>query len=164
MKPNDLNIIDYQNVVKAFHDETDRAAAVLAGSFMESYLAKYLRSYMVDDPKVDQLFDGFGPFADFKKRIECGYAFGVINEQYRNDLNFIRKICNHFAHHPLEARFDKSPVNQWCKNLSTNKLYPLKGQEANKNNDNRSRYLVAIGLCVGTWHNSMLKRKSQKNA
>ena len=68
MKPNDLNIIDYQNVVKAFHDETDRAAAVLAGSFMESYLAKYLRSYMVDDPKVDQLFDGFGPFADFKKR------------------------------------------------------------------------------------------------
>jgi len=159
MKPIDLDIGDYHKVIEAFHGETDRASAVLAGSFIENFLAKYLRSFMTDDPEIEDLFDGFGPFADFNKRIECAYAFGLIQKHHRSDLNFIKKIRNYFAHHPLEAGFDKSPVNEWCMNLTTKDLYPLEGVEPNLKEDNRSRYIIAIGLCIGTWYNDILKRK-----
>lgn len=158
MKPVDLDIDDYHESVKAFHSETDRAAAVLAGSFIESFLAKYLRSFMVNDDEVKNLFDGFGPFSDFNQRRETAYAFGFIDGQQRNDLKYIGKVRNHFAHHPLDAGFDKQPVSDWCAQLSTKNLYPLSGQEPNANQDNRNRYLVAISICVGGWHNTMLKR------
>jgi hypothetical protein len=86
MRPTDINIGDCHKPVEAFHSETDRAAAVHAGSFIESYLAKYLRSFMIEDEKVGELFDGLAPFSDFKKRFEAAYAFGFIGEQQRNDL------------------------------------------------------------------------------
>ena len=38
MKPTEVDISDYNKVVGMFHEETDRAAAVLAGSFLESQL------------------------------------------------------------------------------------------------------------------------------
>ena len=161
MKPIDLNIEDYHEVVEAIHQESDRAAAVLGGSFIENYLAKYLQSFMIDDPDVAELFDNFGPFADYMQRYETAYAFGFISSQQRNDLKYIGKIRNHFAHHPLDAGFDKQPVSDWCSRLSTYAIYPLEGQQQNLTQDNRSRFMVGISLCVGNWHNSMLKRANK---
>jgi len=151
-------------VVEAFHGESDRAAAVFAGSFIESYLAKYLLSHMVDDPCVQDLFDGFGPFASYKQRVDSAYAFGFIQKEQRTDLTLIGKVRNHFAHHPLEAAFDKAPVSGWCTNLSTNKLYPLTEQPPDLKRDNRYRYLVAIGKSIVNWHNKMLGFKDSNYA
>ena len=100
-----------------------------AALMIEDYIGSYLRSFMVEDSEIDKLFDGFGPFADFMKRIECAYAFGFISKEHRKDLNLIRKIRNHFAHHPLDAAFDKSPIIDWCGNLSTSDIYPLEDQQ-----------------------------------
>lgn len=155
MKPIDLDLDDYHRAVEAFHNESDRAAAVLAGGFLESYLAKYLRSYMVQDESVTDLFDGFGPFADFKRRYEAAYAFGWINQNQRRDMRFVAKIRNHFAHHPLEAGFDTHPVSQWCAELSTTGI-----QAANPelHHTNRELYLLAISFCVASMHTSLLQR------
>jgi DNA-binding MltR family transcriptional regulator len=162
MKPIDLSIDDYHKAVELFHGESDRSAAVLAGSFIESYLAKYMRSFMIDDECVQNLFDGFGPFSDFYQRFEASYALGFITNQQRTDLKYIAKIRNHFAHHPLVAGFDKPPVSDFCRHLSTYDLYPLQGQETHIEHDNRYRYLVAISLCIGIWHNSMLERNDKE--
>lgn len=51
MKPIDLDIDDYHEVLTELHKESDRAAAVLGGSFVECYLAKYLKAAMVQDAK-----------------------------------------------------------------------------------------------------------------
>lgn len=163
MKVIDLNILDYQDTVRLFHSETDRAAAVLAGSFLENYIGSYLRAFMIEDSEIDKLFDGFGPFSDFMKRIECAYAFGFISKEHRSDLTFIRKIRNHFAHHPLDSAFDKSPIIDWCGNLSTKDFYPLRDQPADLIKDNRHRFLIAIGSLVIFFHNKMLELEKQKN-
>ena len=161
MKPIDLDIDKYHETIKAFHSESDRAAAVLAGSFLEHFLAKYLRSFMVADKAVLQLFDGFGPFAQFTQRFEAAYAFGWLSASQRNDIKIIIKIRNRFAHHPLETSFDKSPVSGWCADLSTK---GIQAPIAEVHHTNRQLYLISISLCIGSWHNTMLKRGSSKRS
>ena len=161
MKPTDLSIDDYYNAVKIFHDESDRAAAVLAGSLIENYLAKYLISFMIDDKKVLDLFDGFGPFASYSQRVSTAYAFGYITKEQKNDLDYIGKIRNHFAHHPHEATFDREPVCSFCQILSANTLFPLPGQQSNPISENRYRYLFAINKLIFEWDKAMLATKDR---
>ncbi|MGH8510875.1 MAG: hypothetical protein ACREU8_05700 [Gammaproteobacteria bacterium] len=59
------------------------------------------------DPKVaDDLFGAMGPLASFRQRIAVAYAFGFLSKEDYDNLNLVRRIRNHFAHHPLEASFD----------------------------------------------------------
>ena len=116
MKPTDLDIDDYHASLQSFHAESDRAAAVLAGSFIENYLAKYLKIFMVEDGST-KLFDADGPLATFNQRIRIAYAFKLISKVTRDDLFLIAKIRNHFAHHPLNTSFDTAPVSDHCRNL-----------------------------------------------
>ena len=65
MKPEPVNLLDYQNIVETYHKGSDRAAIVLAGSFVEHFLAAYLQHFMLNDDSITNLFAGFGPFASF---------------------------------------------------------------------------------------------------
>lgn len=156
MKPVDLDIDDYHAVLQEFHNESDRAAAVLGGSFVECYLAKYMRSAMVEDVK-DGVFDNNGPFSTYSQRIQGAHAFGMISATTKRDLELIGKIRNHFAHHPLRSTFDTAPVTGWCNNLSTAELFPARGASQGTGQGNRYRFVVAIGKVVEVWHNSLLK-------
>ena len=155
MKPIDLDIDNYQETVQAFHSETDRAAAVLAGSFVECFLAKYMRSVMVAEAK-NELFDNNGPFATYSQRVQASHAFGIISTSEKRDLELIGKIRNHFAHHPLNAAFNEAPVVDWCNCLSTATVFPGNGGEPDKRLDNRNRFITAVSCLVATWHNSIL--------
>lgn len=156
MKPLDLDIDDYHAVLQEFHNESDRAAAVLGGSFVESYLAKYMRSAMVEDVK-DDVFDNNGPFSTYSQRIQGAHAFGMISATTKRDLELIGKIRNRFAHHPLRSTFDTAPVTDWCNNLSTAEYMPGSGASQGTGQDNRNRFVVAIGTVVAVWNNALLK-------
>src|SRR5947208_16867313 len=73
--PEPITLNDYQSIVADYHSESDRAAIVLAGSFVEHYLANYLKHFMVQDESTKPLFSGFGPFSTFDQRISTAYAF-----------------------------------------------------------------------------------------
>lgn len=156
MKPVDLNIDDYHEVLQEFHNESDRAAAVLGGSFVECYLAKYMRSAMVEDVK-DDVFDNNGPFSTYNQRLQGAHAFGMISATTKRDLELIGKIRNRFAHHPMRSTFDTAPVTDLCNNLSTAKLIPEPGASQGTGKDNRNRFVVAISMVVADWHNALLK-------
>lgn len=155
MKPIDLGIDNYQETVKAFHSETDRAAAVLAGSFVECFLAKYMRSAMVPEAK-DELFGNNGPFATYSQRVQAAHAFGMISTSAKRDLELIGKIRNHFAHHPLNAAFNEAPVVDWCNSLSTVAVFSNTEIEQDKRLGNRNRFIVAVSCLVADWHNTLL--------
>ncbi|MBN1932531.1 MAG: hypothetical protein JW786_13090 [Desulfobacterales bacterium] len=154
MKPYNISIDDYHKTVKLFHEESDRAAAILAGSYMENYLAKFLKNHMVNDKKSSAWFDRDGPFSTFNQRIIVAYAFKLIPKNTKHDLIYISKIRNHFAHHPFEASFDKPPVIDWINNfIIYNKL------DIEKSNDSsREKYLLTISMCVYLLNNNMTKR------
>lgn len=148
---NELTLFDYNNIVESFHNESDRGAAVLAASFTECFLEKLLRSFMRDDSLIDELFIGYGPLSTFSARSNCAFAFKIIDENIHRDLKFIRKIRNHFAHHPNNAVFDESPVRDHCRELST----------AQCDGTPRDMYLFAVGLAIGSMHNIMLMNKKK---
>jgi hypothetical protein len=118
-KPKHLQLTDWNNLVDVYHDESDRGAAILAGSFLENALGLFLRSKARDPKIADQLFGSVGPLSSFSQRIAVAYAFSFIPEQQYLDLELIRKARNHFAHHPMDATFASPEVVQLASKLST---------------------------------------------
>jgi DNA-binding MltR family transcriptional regulator len=149
----DLTLVEYSKVVQSFHNETDRAATILAASFVDCFLEKLLKHFMVDDAITDELFKGHGPLATFAAKTDCAYSFGIINTSLHRELKFIRKIRNHFAHHPSDTSFDDSPVSEFCSELR------LGGQQETR----KSTYLISVGLAVGTMHNAIVANDKLKS-
>lgn len=155
MKPTDLDINDYHGILQSLREDSDRASAVLAGSFIENYLAKYLKIFMVEDGSA-KLFDSDGPLSTFNQRIRIAYAFKLISIETRNDLFLIAKIRNHFAHHPLHASFDTAPVSDFCRSLSTLSVLPASIDTPDtRASMNRHRMIIAMGKMVATWHREL---------
>ena len=138
-----VTLMDYNDMVAMFHEESDRAAALLAGIVAEEYTETLLREFARPDKDVDELFNRYGPLSSFAARINVAYAFRLIDNQLRSDLNYIRTVRNRFAHELHNTSFSASPVREICKNLSTRETSA----------EPRIQYLMAVGLAVGQMHN-----------
>lgn len=108
----------YNRMVDTYRGESDRAAAILGSSFVEAMLEDLLKVYLVDDKAVSELFKGDRPLATFSAKINIAFAVGLLPPNVRTDLDKIRKIRNHFAHHPEETNFSASPARDFCGALS----------------------------------------------
>lgn len=155
MKPKDLKLINYNSMVEAFHSESDRGAAVLAGSYAENVLGKYLAYKCTDKSKEEDLFGSNGPLSTFSQRILISESFGLISKNTAETLNYIRKVRNHFAHHPLDASFGSSPVREWIEVLRG--LIELREdqEETRSEMTNRNVYLICCGFFSASTHVKM---------
>ncbi|WP_050475973.1 MltR family transcriptional regulator [Herbaspirillum rhizosphaerae] len=155
-----LDIDQLNNMVPAFNKESDRGAAILAGSFLEHYLGLFLRSHTVEKAVADKLFGSMGPLATFSQRIAIAYAFGFIDKEAFANLEQIRKIRNHFAHNPINATFDDDEVKKRVLLLST-----YGGEAKNYSNSHaRQVYLFTCALFCGKFNKSMRERSLASGA
>jgi hypothetical protein len=163
MKPESVNIGDYQKLVESYHGESERAAIVLAGSFVEHYIANFIKHFMVDDPAVEEWFSGFGPFASFDQRISTAYAFRLVPPWMRKDLNLIKKIRNHFAHSPRLTSSDDPKAASMFLELSTAKdpAFNASG-DGRPLTDKKLIYLFAVARFVVYAHNAMIQHPRDK--
>lgn len=153
-----LTLHDYNDVVKLYHTESDRAAAILAASFLEEYMGHYLKSKLIFDPMVDELFENNGPLSSFDSRAKMLYALGLISKLSIDDTKYIRKIRNHFAHHPKETSFSTPRVKDWCSNLSTGKPENQYKPDEPLLGSPRHQYLVAIAIIIMEMHTSNINK------
>lgn len=139
-----LSVHTYNEFVDTFHQETDRAAAVLAGGYLDSFLESALRDVLVPGTRIDALFDAQGPLGSMSNKISFACALGIVTESLARDMDFIRKVRNHFAHHIFEARFDSPPVSDWCSQIA------VTGKDMTKpdlgRHPPRIKYLLAVGI------------------
>lgn len=119
MEPIETLPADAKDMHAFFLKETDRGAAVLAGSYAENLLGLYLQSFMVDRSVAEKMFGAHGSLATFSQRIDFAKGFGHLDAKTCADLHLVRKIRNYFAHHPKSASFTESPVKEWSAVLST---------------------------------------------
>ena len=152
-------LVDYNQVVSLYHNESDRAAAVLATSYLEQILEEHIRESLIDDPFVDELFIGYGPLSTFSAKISIAYGFGLIPKWMKQDMTFIRKIRNHFAHHPFEVSFTSSPARDLCANLSMAKPIPDSEGATNKEREPRLQFLITVGMNIGWISEIRLQKK-----
>lgn len=160
MKPQNVHVGHYNDVVKLYHDESDRAAAILAGSFVEHHLAVFLKAFLVEDPEIDELFHGFGPLSTFSQRISMSAAMGLISKPIRNELRAIKDIRNHFAHHPVEATFDDPDLDKPFNKLpiSSDPIFNPKGDGPLK--DRKLIYLFSVSGIVVSFHNAIANKRN----
>jgi len=104
--------------VTEFNHETDRAAAILAASYLDHELEVLLRAYMsANDELLYELFKNDAPLGSFSAKIRTAYALGLIPESDYIDLNIIRGICNNFAHKLHGLSFETDSIRDRCRNL-----------------------------------------------
>lgn len=154
--PEKLDIDLLNKMVPAFTKESDRGAAILAGSFLEHYLGLFLRSLAVDEAVAEKLFGSMGPLSTFSQRIAVAYAFGFIDKQAYANIEHIRKIRNYFAHHPIYGSFQEEEVKKRVLLLSTYGGTP----EQYSTDHARQVYLYTCALFCGEFESSMRRRAS----
>jgi DNA-binding MltR family transcriptional regulator len=147
-KNEDLSWIQaHDRLVERFHQDSDRAAGLLAATFLDSFLEDVLRSLLTPGKRTDELLDHRGALGTFSSRIDLAFALGIANEDVVADLTLIRKIRNHFAHDLWRATFQEQQVQDWIKALSFYSVM-VDGDPPDQHLSNRDAYLICITYLV----------------
>ena len=112
------SITAYNEFQSRYEGESERAVAILAAAYLESFLESYLKATFVDFQTIDNLFSGYGPLATFSSKTDIAFAIGLFPEHTYRDLGLIRKVRNSFAHDLQPLSFEDSPISDYCSNLS----------------------------------------------
>jgi DNA-binding MltR family transcriptional regulator len=106
-------------VIKEIREQSDRAAAILAVSFLEDRLAALLQAWLVDEPNIiSKMFGGSGPLATFSAKIDMALLLGVLEKSRHRELHLIRDIRNKFAHGLEALTFETPRIRDQCENFS----------------------------------------------
>jgi len=145
MKPNNLNLVRSTQIVKQFHSESDRAAAILAGSHVEQSLKEFIQLFIIEKPEIaaDKLLEPRNSVSSFGAQIEFARACDWITEDIRKDLNTIRNIRNEFAHNPDLNNFSQIPNIRKFQDFS----------QRYNSDDLRLQYLTTATMTVGQMWN-----------
>lgn len=78
---------------------SDRAAAIVIASLVETRLTIALQMELHQEPKIiEKLFRPSGPIGSFSAKIDLAYLMGIVSEQAHKDLVNMKNIRNMFAH------------------------------------------------------------------
>lgn len=138
----------YNEIVPHFHKESDRAAALLAASFLEAAIRNEVEKFLVDDPASAGLFRPYRPLSEFSGLIDLSFCLGLLTRQMRSDLTMIRRIRNHFAHHPEHVTFTMSPVSDLCRELTTAKGIATTNGGVWRVEEPRDQFLFTIAITL----------------
>lgn len=153
MKPNNLNLVRSTQIVKQFHSESDRAAAILACSYVEQSLKEFIQLFIIEKPEIaaDKLLNHIS-VSSFRAQIDFARACDWITEDIKKDLNTIRIIRNEFAHNPDLNNFSQIPNIRKFQDFS--QIY--------YSDDLRLQYLTTATMTVGQMWNKILPFLKQK--
>ncbi|MCU6453979.1 hypothetical protein LPN01_07810 [Sphingomonas sp. A2-49] len=116
------------------HRESDRTAAIVGASMVESALEELITSSLKSEATdiAEKLFENRGPLSDFNSKIVVAQAFSVITDRMADDLQRIRKVRNCFAHARLLIDFENPLIAREVSELaavvavrSTEHNYPV---------------------------------------
>jgi hypothetical protein len=151
------------SAIESLSQESDRGAAVLAGSMVENWLGLLLRDHcarFVNKATSDELFGHSGPISTFSQRSLIAVAFGLISKRDFQELKRIRVIRNHFAHHPVGATFIDEKIR---KDVEALRLFAfaVMNDELIRQGPGRMAYLVSCGALIGSFKGKL--RESLQN-
>ncbi len=110
-------LASFHKIFNEHQSTDDRTIAIIAATYLDELLENTLINFMVDDEKeVKRLVNFDGSMGTYSSRVTSTYCLGLIPKIVRDDLRFVGKIRNKFAHQ-LEASFDEEAIRAWCFSL-----------------------------------------------
>lgn len=133
----DTELIDYIDEVNSEIDKaSDRGTALICSSVIEELLKELLEVFLVKSNKIDNdLFKGNGPLSTFDARKKMLYYLGIITKEDYDNLTYLQRVRNKFAHTVLGASFQNQDIINICGNFEITKdaytpdLVPLPDSE-----------------------------------
>ncbi|WP_299130050.1 hypothetical protein [uncultured Amaricoccus sp.] len=105
-------------ILKEIEGQTDRAAALIAQSYLEDRLVLAIKARLIcDDVVLRRVFTGAGPAASFSARIDLGLLLGIYRSEIHKLLTQIKDIRNTFAHKAEPLSFETATIRDRCNNL-----------------------------------------------
>jgi DNA-binding MltR family transcriptional regulator len=91
-----------------------RAAALVAGAFLDNFLAGLILRHLVEltPSEIESLFEPDRPLGSFSAKIRMARALGIFGPKTAHDLNIVRDIRNAFAHGLRRMNFETPEVKQ----------------------------------------------------
>jgi hypothetical protein len=107
---------DLAKAFKEIEDAPDRTMAIVAACLLEAILedAIITRLRPMSNTHRDALFEGESGFAGFAAKINLGFSLGLYGTKTKNELDYIRKIRNQFAHY-IDRSFQHPKVTDSAK-------------------------------------------------
>jgi DNA-binding MltR family transcriptional regulator len=104
---------DVKVILDGFDQESDRAAALVAGALLDTALERLVRHSLKTDDKevISLLFQQRGPLGDFHSKILIARGFGIIDSRIAFELNVIRSVRNVFAHATANLTFETPEIS-----------------------------------------------------
>ncbi len=106
------------NLVAEFENESDRATVILGVAKLDKQLRTLLIKTLHHHTKNDDdLFDNDSPLSSFSAKIKLSYRLNLIDKNFFDTLNLIRKIRNNFAHEYKNCNLNKGKLKDWTLGL-----------------------------------------------
>jgi len=103
---------------KEIESNSDRGLVLICGSILDDILKDLLESYLVENNKSDKEIFNFGkPLGNLDAKITMSFYLGLITENERSNLSFIRNLRNRFAHEIFDVSFTHNTIENICSNL-----------------------------------------------
>ncbi|UWQ29935.1 hypothetical protein [Leisingera sp. M523] len=115
----DLQSIRSANqMLDAFHGESDRGAVLVATGYLEEQLKVAIKARLQPGRGLDALLPDkeFGPLSTFEARAAACHALGIIDDYDFRELKLIRKVRNELAH-KWDVSLDDPKISDWCREL-----------------------------------------------
>lgn len=114
---------DESEAIIELNTMSDRAAAIVGGSILETRLETLLKSILMDHSKGSghsihgENFRFSGSLGSLKAKIDISFMLGLFSKNAWRDLDYIREIRNAFAHKIEAQNFNTQQIKDWCGQL-----------------------------------------------
>lgn len=112
--------------------EGERSAVVLGAERISVAVEALLKAFLLPSPnKTDSLFSSDGALATFSRKTEIAYRLGLVDSNFKQALDLVRKLRNDFAHatkvESLEEQTHADKVKALLRLVSTGNQESLEG-------------------------------------
>jgi hypothetical protein len=110
---------DLPKLLAELRNMHDRAAAIVAATFVEDALEDTLLSRMARLSKAehDRLFRGDAPLSTFAAKIRVCRAFKLLSKTWADEITAIKDIRNAFAHARISINFSTPEITARIKRI-----------------------------------------------
>jgi hypothetical protein len=100
-----------------FQTESDRGAALVGVAYLDDQLKGLFKAKMLDESKIAELLEGYGPLSTLSARADVAYGLGWLGPKTYRDITLLRRIRNDFAHAHEPLTFSTQAIQQRCDQL-----------------------------------------------
>jgi hypothetical protein len=123
---------DFAPIMAELMKQSDRGAAIIAGSLLEEILETAIRARLreLSSDQRKALFGRMAPLSTFSAKIEIGFAIGLYAIPVYTNLNMVREARNRFAHQFETLTFEHPDIVEIVMKPDRPRLLILKDADA----------------------------------